>query len=77
MKEAFKHISWFFKQNIKKYILCAFLLLLVSIIPVFPSKFLGLAIDEIVNKTMTYSKLIYYIIMLLLTLLMIVNHLML
>ena len=64
MKEAFKHISWFFKQNIKKYILCAFLLLLVSIIPVFPSKFLGLAIDEIVNKTMTYPKLIYYIIML-------------
>ena len=64
MKEAFKHISWFFKQNIKKYIICAFLLLLVSIIPVFPSKFLGLAIDEIVNKTMTYSKLIYYIIML-------------
>lgn len=64
MKEAFKHISWFFKQNIKKYIICAFLLLLVSIIPVFPSKFLGLAIDEIVNKTMTYPKLIYYIIML-------------
>lgn len=66
MKEAFKHISWFFKQNIKKYILCALLLLIVSIVPVFPTKFLGLAIDEIVNKTMTYSKLIYYVVMLML-----------
>lgn len=66
MKEAFKHISCFFKQNIKKYILCALLLLIVSIVPVFPTKFLGLAIDEIVNKTMTYSKLIYYVVMLML-----------
>lgn len=66
MKEAFKHIIWFFKLEWKKYLLCAILLIIVSVIPVFPTKFLGLAIDEIVNKTMTDIKLTFYVLMLLL-----------
>lgn len=66
MKEAFKHITWFFKLEWKKYLLCAILLIIVSVIPVFPTKFLGLAIDEIVNKTMTDIKLTFYVLMLLL-----------
>ncbi len=60
MKDAFKHLKWFFKLEWKKYLLCAFFLLTVSILPVFPAKFLGMAIDEIVFKTITVNKLILY-----------------
>ncbi len=47
MKEAFKHISWFFKREWKTYLLCMILLLIVSIVPLFPAKVLGMAIDDI------------------------------
>lgn len=47
MKEAFKHLSWFFKREWKTYLICMILLLLVSIIPLIPAKILGMAIDDI------------------------------
>lgn len=60
MKESFKHIGWFFKQNKKKYIYCGISLLILSIVPVFPAKILGIAIDEIANKTIDLKHLILY-----------------
>ena len=61
MKEAFKHISWFFKQEWKKYVICAILLFIVSVLPVFPARILGTAIDEIANGTITREALFLYI----------------
>lgn len=62
MKQAFRHLGWFFKANWYKYLLCALTLLAVSIIPVVPAKLLGLAIDEIAMGTITKSKFIFYVI---------------
>lgn len=59
MKEAFKHIGWFFKQEYKRYIYVAIILLILSITPVLPGKFLGIAIDEIVSATLTIETLIF------------------
>ena len=61
MKDAFKHIGWFFKEQWKKYVICAILLLVVSILPVFPARILGTAIDEIANGTINSTKLAYYV----------------
>ena len=65
MKDAFKHIGWFFKQEWKKYSFCAFLLLIVSVLPVFPAKILGLSIDEIANGTITKESLVVFLFLLL------------
>lgn len=66
MKEAFKHISWFFKKHCKEYIICLILLLIVSFVPVLPAKILGLAIDEIANGIITKERLIYFTLLLVL-----------
>lgn len=65
MKDAFKHIGWFFKQEWKRYSFCAFLLLIVSVLPVFPAKILGLSIDEIANGTITKESLVVFLFLLL------------
>ncbi|MGM9899986.1 MAG: ABC transporter ATP-binding protein [Bacilli bacterium] len=61
MKKAFKHLSWFFKENWVKYLLCGIALLIVSILPVVPAKLLGLAIDDIAMGTITVYKFIFYV----------------
>lgn len=61
MIKAFKHLSWFFKENWYRYLFCIVLLLIVSIFPVFPAKLLGFAIDEIAMGTLTKVKFAYYI----------------
>lgn len=66
MKDAFKHISWFLKVEWRKYVWCALFLLVVSILPVFPAKILGMAIDEISNGTVTSRKLLLYVLFLML-----------
>lgn len=60
MKDAFKHIGWFFKQQWKLYIVCLILLLIVSIVPLIPSKILGEAIDTLAMGNFNVNKLIYY-----------------
>lgn len=65
MKQAFQHISWFFKQAYKKYIFVGLILLTLSITLSFPAKFLGLAIDDIASGALTTKKLILYVIALL------------
>ncbi len=66
MKQAFSHISWFIKQNKKHYIYVGFILLILSITPVLPGKFLGMAIDEIVSQTLNQITLIIFIVALIL-----------
>ena len=61
MKNAFKHISWFFKQEWKSYVLCLILLIFVSIVPLIPAKVLGIAIDAFSTGTLTTKSLIIYI----------------
>ena len=62
MKETFKNLKWFFKEKWKQYLVCLFLLIIVSITPVVPAKLLGLMIDEISMSTLTTHNLILYII---------------
>ena len=64
MKSAFKHISWFFKQEWKSYILCLLLLIFVSVVPLIPAKILGIAIDSFSTGTLTKSSLIIYVLLL-------------
>lgn len=66
MKEAFKHIGWFFKQEYKKYIFIGIVLVILSILPVLPAQFLGDAIDAIASGTLTTWKLVYFVLALLL-----------
>jgi len=61
MKNAFKHISWFFKQEWKSYILCLLLLIFVSVVPLIPAKVLGIAIDSFSTGTLTKTSLIIYV----------------
>ena len=56
MIKAFKHLSWFFKENWYKYLICGVALLIVSVFPVIPGKILGMAIDELAMGTLTQSK---------------------
>lgn len=64
MKNAFKHISWFFKQEWKSYVLCLIFLIIVSVVPLIPAKILGMAIDEFSTGTLTKTSLFIYIVLL-------------
>ncbi len=64
MKNAFKHISWFFKQEWKLYVLCLVLLVFVSVVPLIPAKVLGAAIDSFSTGTLTLNSLLMYVLLL-------------
>ena len=57
MKNTFKHIGWFIKKNWLLYTVALLMLLIVSILPVFPSRYLAYAIDDIVGGTLTKERL--------------------
>jgi ATP-binding cassette subfamily B protein len=59
--QTFKRIKWFFKENWVSYLLSALSLLFVSIMPVIPTKILGIAIDDIVMGNVTNSRIFLYI----------------
>ncbi|MGD9605726.1 MAG: ABC transporter ATP-binding protein [Bacilli bacterium] len=61
MKDAYKHLKWFFKIEYKKYILLAILLLVLSITPALPSKLLGMAIDDIASGTLSMDRLMFLV----------------
>lgn len=61
MKDAFKHLGWFFRANKGPYTVCAIFLVIVSVLPIFPAWFLGQAIDEIANGTITWPKFFLYV----------------
>ena len=58
MKKVFNHLKWFFKKNWGVYVAIFSLLIFISIIQVFPAKFLGIVIDKIVEGSLTYLSLI-------------------
>lgn len=64
MKNAFKHIAWFFKQEWKSYAICLILLIIVSVVPLIPAKVLGIAIDSFSTGTLTKMSLLVYILLL-------------
>ena len=64
MKNAFKHISWFFKQEWKTYVLCFILLIFASVVPLIPAKVLGIAIDAFSTGTLTKTSVIIYVVLL-------------
>ena len=64
MKNAFKHISWFFKQEWKTYVLCLILLIFVSVVPLIPAKVLGIAIDAFSTGTLTKTSVFIYVVLL-------------
>lgn len=66
MKDAFKHLSWFFKKEYRKYIFIAIVLLALAITPVLPARFLGQAIDEIASGVLTSNSLLYFVLALML-----------
>lgn len=66
MKDVFKHLGWFFKQNYKTYILAGIALVILSSTSVVPAKVLGLAIEAIASRTITLKSLIVYGLLLLL-----------
>lgn len=60
MKDVFIHLKWYFKQEYKRYILAGIALLVLSVTSVVPARVLGLAIEEIANRTITWTTLILY-----------------
>lgn len=66
MRDVFKHLGWFFKQNSKTYIMAGVALVVLSSTSVLPAKLLGLAIEAIANRTINVKSLIFYCLSLLL-----------
>ncbi len=60
MKDVFKHLGWFFKQEYKKYILAGIALLILSSSAVIPARVLGIVIEEIAARTITIPKMLLY-----------------
>ena len=61
MKKVFSHLKWFFIENKYTYLALFTLLLFISIIQVFPAKFLGLIIDKITEGSLTATSLVLLI----------------
>ena len=60
--QTFKRLKWFFKRNILSYLCCGLALLFVSVMPVIPTKVLGIAIDDIVMGNVDSNRIIFYFI---------------
>lgn len=58
MKKVFSHLKWFFKANKYKYLLVFIVLVVMSILGMLPTRFLGLAIDLIVEGRLTTTSLV-------------------
>ncbi|WP_416828635.1 ABC transporter ATP-binding protein [Ectobacillus polymachus] len=61
MFSVLQKLSWFFKQNWKRYTLAIALLLLINIIEMIPPKAIGFAIDDIKTGTLTMKGILSYI----------------
>ncbi|WP_409304508.1 ABC transporter ATP-binding protein [Peribacillus sp. SCS-155] len=65
MFSIFRKLSWFFKEQWKRYTLAILFLCLVNIMEVMPPKLVGLAIDDINTGALTADGIVKYIILLL------------
>lgn len=61
MLSMLQKLSWFFKENWKRYTLAVGLLLLVNIIEIIPPKVIGLAIDDIKTGVLTSGVITTYL----------------
>lgn len=59
MFKLYKRMSWFFKEEWKKYLLMLILLGVLSFMTIIPAKFLGMAIDTIASGNITKSTVLY------------------
>jgi ATP-binding cassette, subfamily B, multidrug efflux pump len=64
MFSIFKKLSWFFKENWKRYTVAIVLLTIVGILDVIPPKLVGMAIDSIYVGNLTWDVLVNYILFL-------------
>ncbi|MEK5642125.1 multidrug ABC transporter permease/ATP-binding protein [Paenibacillus rhizosphaerae] len=68
MFSVLKNLGWFFRQEKKRYLIGLIMLILCGIGELFPPRFLGNAIDEIVRGSITWTSLTRYIVLILGTL---------
>ncbi|MDM5357498.1 ABC transporter transmembrane domain-containing protein [Peribacillus sp. ACCC06369] len=68
MLAIFKKLSWFFKEQWRRYTLAILFLCLVNILEVIPPKLVGNAIDDMNSGSMTQEDVMKYVIYLLLVL---------
>ncbi|WP_375088167.1 ABC transporter ATP-binding protein [Peribacillus sp. RS7] len=68
MFAIFKKLSWFFKEQWRRYTLAILFLCLVNILEVIPPKLVGNAIDDMNSGSMTQEDVMKYVIYLLLVL---------
>ncbi|OIK12395.1 multidrug ABC transporter permease/ATP-binding protein [Bacillus sp. MUM 116] len=61
MFSVLKKLSWFFKENWKRYTIAIFLLIFVGILDVLPPKLIGMAIDDIHFGEMSKNKIFQYL----------------
>ncbi|WP_413302310.1 ABC transporter transmembrane domain-containing protein [Bacillus sp. 1P10SD] len=65
MFSVLKKLSWFFKENWKRYVVAVTLLILVGLLDVIPPKIIGMAIDDIHIGVMNKEKILRYLTILL------------
>lgn len=61
MFSILKKLSWFFKENWKRYTLAISLLIIAGIVDVIPPKLIGMAIDDIHVGSMTMEQIFQYL----------------
>ncbi|WP_110928974.1 ABC transporter ATP-binding protein [Bacillus massiliglaciei] len=61
MFAIFKKLSWFFKEEWKRYLIAVLALCAVNIMVVIPPKLVGMAIDDINTGSITYDRIGTYI----------------
>lgn len=62
MFSIFRKLSWYFKEQWKRYTIAILFLCLVNIMEVIPPKLIGMAIDDINNGALTREGIIRYIV---------------
>ncbi|WP_059172891.1 ABC transporter ATP-binding protein [Bacillus sp. FJAT-27445] len=61
MFSVLKKLSWFFKENWKRYTVSIILLVIVGLIDILPPKLIGMAIDDIQTGTMVKEIILRYV----------------
>lgn len=61
---VFVDLLWFFKQEKRQYLFGVFLLLFVALLQLIPPKVIGVVVDEIKGKTLTFQSLIQWVVLL-------------
>ncbi|TDQ42721.1 ABC transporter ATP-binding protein [Aureibacillus halotolerans] len=61
MFQVLKRMSWFFKEEKKRYIIALTLLIVVGVIDIVPPRIIGLAVDKLQNGGLDYDVVTTYI----------------